>query len=226
MRRQGDRVDCDRFLGHWEHAARAHRRNALGAGFALVRRIARDDLRALLDHLGAARSPVKTLINTHWHWNHTGANELLGKAGVPIMRALAGLQESTTNKTFSGVIKEVRESLDAGRELSPSLARQPRIFSPFYVSMVRVGEMTGQLEEVFLRMFHHLEFEKFMREQVKSALRYPSFVVMAMGLAMVVVNLFVIPQFAKVLPRMALRSLLVVVQIHHEKTAGLPSKRL
>ena len=39
--------------------------------------------RALLDHLGAARSPVKTLINTHWHWNHTGANELLGKAGVP-----------------------------------------------------------------------------------------------------------------------------------------------
>ena len=120
------------------------------------------------------------------------------KAGVPIMRALAGLQESTTNKTFSGVIKEVRESLDAGRELSPSLARQPRIFSPFYVSMVRVGEMTGQLEEVFLRMFHHLEFEKFMREQVKSAIRYPSFVIATMAVAIVIINLFVIPAFAKV----------------------------
>ena len=81
---------------------------------------------------------------------------------------------------------------------SPSLARQPRIFSPFYVSMVRVGEMTGQLEEVFLRMFHHLEFEKFMREQVKSAIRYPSFVIATMAVAIVIINLFVIPAFAKV----------------------------
>jgi len=120
------------------------------------------------------------------------------KAGVPIMRALAGLQESTTNKTFKKVVQDIRESLDAGRELSPSLARQPGIFTPFYVSMVRVGEMTGQLEEVFLRMFHHLEFEKFMREQVKSATRYPSFVIATMGIAIVIINLFVIPAFAKV----------------------------
>jgi MSHA biogenesis protein MshG len=120
------------------------------------------------------------------------------KAGVPIMRALAGLQESTTNKTFRKVIQEIRESLDAGRELSPSLARQPKIFTPFYVSMVRVGEMTGQLEEVFLRMFDHIEFEQFMRNQVKSAIRYPSFVIATMGVAIVIINLFVIPAFAKV----------------------------
>ena len=47
------------------------------------------------------------------------------KAGVPIMRALAGLQDSTTSKAFAAVIRDIRESLDAGRELSPSLARQP-----------------------------------------------------------------------------------------------------
>ena len=58
--------------------------------------------------------------------------------------------------------------------------------------------MTGQLEDVFLRMFHHIEFEKFMGEQVKSAIRYPSFVIAAMGIAMVIINLFVIPTFAKV----------------------------
>ena len=120
------------------------------------------------------------------------------KAGVPIMRALAGLQESTTNKAFAAVVKDIRESLDAGRELSPSLARQPKVFSPFYVSMVRVGEMTGRLEDVFLRLFHHLEFEKFMRNQVKSAIRYPSFVIATMAVAMVIINLFVIPAFAKV----------------------------
>jgi MSHA biogenesis protein MshG len=120
------------------------------------------------------------------------------KAGVPIMRALAGLQESSTNRTFTGVIKDVRESLDSGRELSPSLARQPGVFTPFFISMVRVGEMTGQLEEIFLRMFHHLEFEQFMRNQVKSAIRYPSFVVATMAVAIVIINLFVIPAFAKV----------------------------
>lgn len=120
------------------------------------------------------------------------------KAGVPIMRALAGLQESITNKTFSTVVKDIRDSLDSGVEMAPSLARQPGVFSAFYVSMVRVGEMTGQLEEVFLRMFHHIEFEKFMRDQVKSAIRYPSFVIATMVVAITIINLVVIPAFAKV----------------------------
>lgn len=120
------------------------------------------------------------------------------KAGVPIMRALGGLQESATNPAMKDVIRDVRESLEAGRELSVSLARHPKVFTPFYVSMVRVGEATGLLDEIFLRLFEHLEFERYMREQVKSALRYPMFVVIAMAVAIVVVNLFVIPAFAKV----------------------------
>lgn len=120
------------------------------------------------------------------------------RAGVPIMRALAGLQESSTNSAMREVLQDVRESLDSGRELSLSLARHPKVFSPFYLSMVRVGEMTGRLEEVFIRLFDHLAFERFMADQVKSALRYPSFVVAAMALALVVVNIFVIPAFAKV----------------------------
>jgi MSHA biogenesis protein MshG len=120
------------------------------------------------------------------------------KAGVPILRALNGLQDSAINPAMKEVIQEVRESLEGGRELSASLARHPKVFSPFYVSMVRVGEATGMLEEIFLRLFEHLEFERFMREQVKAALRYPMFVVIAMAAALVVINLFVIPAFAKV----------------------------
>ncbi len=120
------------------------------------------------------------------------------KAGVPILRALAGLQESAINPAMKDVIQDVRESLEGGRELSVSLARHPKVFSPFYVSMVRVGEATGLLEEIFLRLFEHIEFERFMREQVKAALRYPMFVVLAMIAAIVIINLFVIPAFAKV----------------------------
>lgn len=120
------------------------------------------------------------------------------KAGVPIMRALAGLQDSSTNPAMKAMLGQVRESLDSGRELSHSLARHPKVFTPFYLAMVRVGEMTGRLEEVFLRLFDHMEFERFMREQVKSALRYPLFVILAMAVAMFVVNIWVIPAFAKV----------------------------
>ena len=120
------------------------------------------------------------------------------KAGVPIMRGLAGLQESAISPAFGRIIKDVRESLDAGRELSAAMARHPAVFTPFYLSMVRVGEMTGRLDEVFLRLFDHLEFDREMRARVKSATRYPTFVVFAMLAAMVVVNMFVIPQFVKV----------------------------
>ena len=120
------------------------------------------------------------------------------KAGVPIMRALAGLQESSQNPALAAVLRSLRESLDSGRELSAAMRLHPKVFSAFYVSMVQVGEMTGMLDETFMRLYGHLEFEKAMNESIKSALRYPMFVAIAMAIAIVVVNIFVIPAFAKV----------------------------
>jgi MSHA biogenesis protein MshG len=120
------------------------------------------------------------------------------KSGVPILRGLAGLQESTRNPVFADVLRDLRESLESGRELSTSMQRHPRVFNPFFIAMVRVGETTGQLENVFLRMFHHLEFEREIRGQVATALRYPIIVMVFIGAAIGIVNLFVIPQFAKV----------------------------
>lgn len=120
------------------------------------------------------------------------------KAGVPIMRALAGLQESSQNPALAAVLRSLRESLDSGRELSAAMRLHPKVFSAFYVSMVQVGEMTGMLDETFMRLYGHLEFEKDMNERIKSALRYPMFVMIAMAIAIVVVNIFVIPAFAKV----------------------------
>ena len=122
----------------------------------------------------------------------------LMKAGVPILRALGGLQESVSNPQLREIVADLRGSLDAGRELSAAMRRHPRVFSPFYVSLVRVGETTGQLEAVFLRLYEHLEFEKEVRDRIKGALRYPAFVVVAMVLALVIINVIVIPAFAKV----------------------------
>ena len=120
------------------------------------------------------------------------------KAGVPIMRALAGLQDSAQNPAFAAVIHDLREALDSGREFSSALRLHPKVFSSFYVSMVQVGEMTGKLDETFLRLYDHLEFDRDMRERIRTAMRYPGFVVLAMAIAIVIINLFVIPTFAKV----------------------------
>ncbi|MHB1053168.1 MAG: type II secretion system F family protein [Thiobacillus sp.] len=119
-------------------------------------------------------------------------------AGVPILRSLAGLIESSGNIAFARVIQSLKESLEAGRDLSTAMRQHPQVFSPFYVAMVRVGEATGRLDEVFLQMFNHLEFERETRSRIKEALRYPSFVLIAMVAAITIINVFVIPAFAKV----------------------------
>jgi MSHA biogenesis protein MshG len=122
----------------------------------------------------------------------------LQKAGVPMLRALAGLQASTPKPALVSLIADLRHSLDQGRELAAAMARHPAVFDGFYIAMVRVGEMTGRLTEVFARLAEHIEFELDVRARVKQALRYPTMVAVAIGLALVVVNLFVIPTFANV----------------------------
>jgi MSHA biogenesis protein MshG len=120
------------------------------------------------------------------------------KAGVPILKSLSALQESTAQIGFANMLRDLRSSLDTGRDLSTALRRHPNMFSPFYISMVRVGELTGALEEIFLRLFNHLEFEREIKDKVSQALRYPAFVIGVMAMALVIVNVFVIPAFAKI----------------------------
>jgi MSHA biogenesis protein MshG len=99
------------------------------------------------------------------------------------------------------VLEEITSDLESGRELSTALARFPRIFSTLFQSMVRVGENTGQLDETFLRIGQYLELEKETRERVKSALRYPTIVIVAIALAIGIINVLVIPAFAQVFSR-------------------------
>lgn len=117
------------------------------------------------------------------------------KAGVPILRALAGLQETTTNPAMKKVIYELRRSLESGVDLATSVATHPKVFDTFFVAMIRVGEASGQIDQVFMRLYKHLDFEQFMQQQVKSATRYPSFVIAAMVAAVAVINVMVVPAF-------------------------------
>jgi MSHA biogenesis protein MshG len=120
------------------------------------------------------------------------------RAGVPLLRALSGLQESATHAGLARVLADVQAQLSAGRELSVALAAHPLVFTPFMVSTVRVGELTGRLPEAFDGLYRQLSFEKENREAVAGALRYPMFVLAVTLAALLAVNLFVIPAFASV----------------------------
>jgi len=119
------------------------------------------------------------------------------KAGVPIMQALAGIQKSSANPMLIEVIRDIRSHLDKGLELSRAMSHHPKFFDSYYISMIRVGEDSGQLEEIFRRLHEQLEFDKNIAHKIKGALRYPTFVVIAIGIAIAIMALFVIPVFAK-----------------------------
>ena len=125
----------------------------------------------------------------------------LMRAGVPIIRAMISISQATRNRILIDIFKDIQANLESGRELSSSMARHPEVFTPLYISMVRVGENTGRLDESFLRIAQYLEFEKDTRDRVKSALRYPIMVITAMAVAVGIINVMVIPAFAKVFER-------------------------
>ncbi|QLF92453.1 type II secretion system F family protein [Pseudomonas sp. ABC1] len=122
----------------------------------------------------------------------------LTKAGVPIIRAIAGLGESNRNLYFREVLQDVRAGLESGQSMAVSLNQHPKVFNSLFISMISVGENTGQLDQAFRQLSSYLELERETRKRIKQATRYPIFVMVAMAVAMGVINIFVIPAFAKV----------------------------
>ncbi len=120
------------------------------------------------------------------------------KAGVPIIRALQGLADNLDNPAFARVLREVVRDLESGHDLAAALSHHPDIFDDLFVSLVRVGEQTGRLDESLLRLSFYLEREKDTRDRIKAAMRYPLFVISAIVVALVIINLFVIPTFAAI----------------------------
>ncbi|WP_448553217.1 type II secretion system F family protein [Thalassotalea montiporae] len=126
----------------------------------------------------------------------------LMRSGVPILRAINGLAESSASPKLRKVLAEVASQLEGGYALSSALNQHPRVFSSLFISIIHVGENTGQLDGSFLKLATYFEREQETRKRIKSALRYPSFVVAAVVIAIVILNIFVIPTFANMFSRL------------------------
>lgn len=126
----------------------------------------------------------------------------LTKAGIPIIRALNGLAESSDNVRLAEVLNAIADYLVSGSELATAFRQFPKIFSPIFVSMIHVGENTGRLDLAFQKLTAHLELERETKKRIKSATRYPMFVMSAMFLAITVINILVIPSFSSVFEKL------------------------
>lgn len=126
----------------------------------------------------------------------------LSKAGIPVIRSLTGLAESSENPKLAEVLNEIANSLTSGAELSSSFGKFPKIFSPIFINMLQIGENTGRLDLAFQKLTEHLELERETKKRIKSATRYPIFVMAAMVIAVTVINVFVIPNFSSVFAKL------------------------
>ncbi len=118
------------------------------------------------------------------------------KSGLPLLRGLRGVAQSTHNADLRDALYDVLQNLESGRDLATSLARHPEIFAPLFVSLVRIGESTGTLENAFLRLCEYMAEDQDVQDRVKAAMRYPLIVVVMIALAGAVITVFVIPRFA------------------------------
>ncbi len=118
-------------------------------------------------------------------------------AGLPIVRALYILSEQTENQKLKEVVVQVRKDVEAGLALSEALEKHPKVFSRLYVEMVRAGEIGGILDGVLLRVADQLENDQELRRKVKSAMTYPTIVLILAVLAASFMLIFIVPVFAR-----------------------------
>ncbi len=120
------------------------------------------------------------------------------RAGLPLLRGLKGLMETTHNEVLKAALVDILSSLESGRGLSQSMAAHPKIFTPLFINLIEIGEASGTLEISFQRLYEYLSMDREVRDKVKSAVRYPIVVMAAVAVALGIITVFVIPNFAPI----------------------------
>jgi len=123
-------------------------------------------------------------------------------AGVPIIRSLDSLRDQTVNPVLKDIIQQIRNDVMGGMSLADAMARHPKVFSPLYVSMVRVAEATGNMEEVLSRIASFIDYEMTMKGRIKGSMWYPALVLTVALAVLIVLFFFVMPTFKNIFSEM------------------------
>jgi len=127
---------------------------------------------------------------------------IMFRSKIPIVEIFYTLARQTKNLTFQEKIIKIAEDVEGGAVLSLALSRHPKIFSPFYISMVKSGEASGTLSEVLEYLADHLEREQDFRSKLIGAMIYPVLVLLVVLAVVAAMVLFVIPKLGEIIKEM------------------------
>lgn len=119
-------------------------------------------------------------------------------SGLPIVRAVKILVTQTKNKSFQNMLEKVAEDIQGGSQLADAMAKHPAAFNDLFVSMVRVGEIGGNLEEVLQIVAIQLEKEHALMSKVRGAMMYPSVIIVAMTGIGILMFTYILPKITGV----------------------------
>ncbi len=120
------------------------------------------------------------------------------EAGVPLLTSLQTIVQETKHKKLSQVLEGIIRDLKSGSSLSEALSKYPKVFSPFYVNMVQLGENTGNLPQVLYRLAEYIKRQAEIRRKVISALIYPAIISVVAITLIVFILVKIMPQFIKI----------------------------
>ncbi len=122
---------------------------------------------------------------------------LLG-AGIPLVPALNGLIEQTSNQNFKKIIAQIKDAVNEGNSLTLALSDHPRLFSKIYINMVKSGEASGSLDIVLEQLAEFGETQHAMKSRIRAALIYPAFMAIVGTIVLFLLITFIVPSITKV----------------------------
>ncbi len=120
--------------------------------------------------------------------------EQLGRAGVPLLEAIADVRDSTDSMRLKNVMTGVYEYIKGGEVLSKALSHYPGVFNDVFIGLISASEKTGNFSEAFLHIADHLKWTADLRRKVKKAIRYPIALLLIMSGVISVLMIFVVPK--------------------------------
>jgi type IV pilus assembly protein PilC len=120
--------------------------------------------------------------------------EQLSKAGVPLLEGLTDLRDSMENPSFKEILAGIIEQIEGGSRFSDAMASYPAVFGPIFVSLIRAGEETGQIAEVFKNLTETLKWQDELAAQTKKLLMYPAFVGTIISGVVFFLMIYLVPQ--------------------------------
>jgi type IV pilus assembly protein PilC len=148
--------------------------------------------------VAASRITRQDLINFCFDMEH------MGRAGIPIIDGLRDLRDTIDNKRLREVLTVMAEDMDSGKTLSQCMAAQPETFDKVFVSLIKAGEQTGRMPEVYKSLADSLKWQDELTSQTRKLLIYPAMVLVVVSFVMIFLLTFLVPQVATLLKTMNL----------------------